>query len=178
MKRVRVNAPTSNPGKRFAGGLLIAIGGMIFLMCGLCTVSIVGAGVDSLFAKPGVDAQGFNRAGWGGMLLVVGPIIGGIPTIVGLAILALGVSELRGRSSTIRGPILVGGALMTASAAVAWVVGGVLVALILQTIKYHTNGGASFGLIIAEIVLGGVVLIALTLFWKGLKMIRTRAPEK
>ena len=173
-----MNAPQPNPGKRYAGGVLIAVGGMIFLMCGLCTARVVGANVASLSVGPGAgDAERYNTA-WSGLFLFLAPVVGGIPTLTGLAILALGVSQLRDRSSAMPGPVLVGGALMTASAAFAWILGGVLVGLILQNTKYHPNGGASFELILTEIVLDGVVLLALALVWRGLKMVRQRPPKQ
>jgi len=72
-------------GKRVLGGLLMAVGAMVALLCGLCTL-----GVSILFlSDPHPSA----------MSLIVPLVIGGVPTTVGVGVFWIGLAIFRdGRS--------------------------------------------------------------------------------
>jgi hypothetical protein len=75
-------------GKRFLGGLLMAGGGLIALLCGLCSLVFLGVMVSS--PGGGAGALGaFLTA-----LFVVG-LIGGIPTAVGVILFVIGLRIFR-----------------------------------------------------------------------------------
>ena len=68
--------PTVEPGvTRFIGAALMAIGGLIAGLCGLCTVGFLIAGVSS----PGGDG-----------LIPLALVIGGIPTAIGVLLFVAG----------------------------------------------------------------------------------------
>ncbi|MFI4936088.1 MAG: hypothetical protein ACHP7N_15855 [Caulobacterales bacterium] len=70
---------------RFWGGMLIAVGGLIGGLCGLCTFGFVGFGVWGLF----------NRAPETLAMIPTALIIGGIPTAFGAILVWLGRGVLR-----------------------------------------------------------------------------------
>jgi len=67
-------------GKRLLGGLLMAGGGMIALLCGACTLAF-----SFMFLGQSTSASEF-----GGIVLPL--IIGGIPTGVGVVVFLIGLS--------------------------------------------------------------------------------------
>jgi hypothetical protein len=78
-------------GKRLLGGLLMAGGGMIALLCGLCTLVISA----SMVTGPISNHQPVYLT-----TLLVPLIIGGVPTAVGVVIFLIGLSIFReGRAS-------------------------------------------------------------------------------
>lgn len=66
--------------RRFFGNLLVALGGLMATLCGSCGAFFVVAGVATL-----KDPEGFGQ-----MMLWSGLILGGIPALVGLGMLAWG----------------------------------------------------------------------------------------
>jgi hypothetical protein len=71
-------------GKRFLGGLLMAGGGLIALLCGLCSLGMLGV----MVASPGSGANAVG-AFLGGLLMV--GVIGGVPTAVGVTLFIIGL---------------------------------------------------------------------------------------
>lgn len=70
------------PVQKFFGGALMAVGGLIAALCGLCTLGVIGFGVvDTLTGGPIDDLVG-------GAVIVM--FIGGIPTAIGLLLLFWG----------------------------------------------------------------------------------------
>jgi hypothetical protein len=77
-------------GAQFFGGLLILVGILIALLCGLCTVAVIGASV----ATP-VSHGGQN---WGGGVMIpVALVFGGVPTGFGALMVWAGVALFRSR---------------------------------------------------------------------------------
>lgn len=71
--------PEGNPGGRFFGALLMVIGTLISLLSGLCSLGF-GA---MMLAEPSRD-----DAAYGGLMFVA--IVGGVPFLFGLAVIAIG----------------------------------------------------------------------------------------
>jgi hypothetical protein len=65
---------------RFFGWLLIVMGGLITLLCGGCTLLMVGVGFAGMTSQPGA------LMGW---MLMVG-MFGGLPTAAGIALVWVG----------------------------------------------------------------------------------------
>ena len=78
--------PPPNPLAQFFGVMLIIGGVLIALLCGLCTLVVIGI---SLSAPR--DPQGYGGGGMVGVAL----IIGGIPTVVGGLLVWAGIAVLR-----------------------------------------------------------------------------------
>jgi hypothetical protein len=68
--------------KRFQGSLLMAGGGILALLCGLCTIVV------------GSEARNLGNVRGGGLMAVLPPMLffGGIPMAVGVAIFLRGLS--------------------------------------------------------------------------------------
>jgi len=66
-------------GKRFLGGLLMAVGGLIALLCGMCTLVFL----NNSWASEALIA------------LLASLVLGGIPSAVGVALFLLGRSIYR-----------------------------------------------------------------------------------
>jgi hypothetical protein len=72
-----------SPVQKFFGAALMAVGGLIAGLCGLCTVGVIGFGlVDTLGSGSGADDL------VGGIVMV--SIIGGIPTGLGVLLFLWG----------------------------------------------------------------------------------------
>jgi hypothetical protein len=71
---------------QFLGVMLIALGALMAGLCGLCTLFVAGA---SLSAPH--DPQGYG----GGGMVPVALILGGLPTLFGVAMIWAGVIVLR-----------------------------------------------------------------------------------
>jgi len=72
---------TPDPGARFLGWILVAMGGLVALLCGLCTLVTAGIGV-------------LTPSGW--MLALYALILGGLPTAGGVALVMVGRRLIRG----------------------------------------------------------------------------------
>jgi len=72
--------PTRDPGRTFFGYVLVAVGGLMTALCGLCTATFMVAAV-----VPGGDTSFF----------VMALVIGGIPTGIGVALFVAGRAVLR-----------------------------------------------------------------------------------
>jgi CHASE2 domain-containing sensor protein len=72
-----------DPMIRFLGGLLIAVGALVFGLCGLCTIAFFVGGL-----LPHGDKS----------FLVMALVIGGIPTGVGFLLLRFGIAMSRSSS--------------------------------------------------------------------------------
>jgi hypothetical protein len=72
----------SDPMARFVGGAMIAVGGLIFGLCGLCTLTFLVAGM-------------IPHGDWS--FSVIALVVGGIPAAVGFLILRAGLAMFRGR---------------------------------------------------------------------------------
>jgi hypothetical protein len=70
---------------RFFGALLIVGGGLIALLCGLCTLVVIGSSLSS-------NSGEFSGGGMVGVALIVG----GVPTVFGGLIIWGGVAMVRG----------------------------------------------------------------------------------
>ena len=77
----------------FFGRILMAVGGVIALSCGLCTVSFAGWGLWSAFQPDG--------PGYGWAMAIVALKIGVVPTGVGVGIVVVGrdLARPRGRAN-------------------------------------------------------------------------------
>lgn len=69
--------------KRFLGGLLMAGGGLIGGLCGLCTLGFAGAFVVAAFQSPGQAAEALG-------LVVIPVLVGGLPTAGGAVLFWIG----------------------------------------------------------------------------------------
>ena len=76
---------TSNPGRRFLGYVLVAVGALLTLLSGACTLTWLGFIAVSVVRSP------TRRAGVVPAILVALPV-GGLPIAVGLAMIAGGRS--------------------------------------------------------------------------------------
>ncbi|HEY8004356.1 MAG TPA: hypothetical protein VIE16_09015 [Phenylobacterium sp.] len=74
--------PKPDPMNRFLGAAMIAVGGLIFGLCGLCTLT---------FLVAGMIPQG-DRS-----FSVIALVVGGIPTGLGFLLLRGGLTMFRGR---------------------------------------------------------------------------------
>jgi|HubBroStandDraft_1064217.scaffolds.fasta_scaffold808565_2 hypothetical protein len=70
----------------FFGALLILGGVLISLLCGLCTLAVIGTSVSS----PS-DPQGYG----GGGMIGVALLLGGVPTVFGLLMIWAGIVLIR-----------------------------------------------------------------------------------
>jgi hypothetical protein len=74
---------------QFFGGLLIICGMLMVLLCGLCTLAVIGASV----ATPAThDPQSYG----GGAMIPVALLFGGVPTVFGGLVVWAGVAIFRG----------------------------------------------------------------------------------
>jgi hypothetical protein len=71
---------------KFFGVMLIALGGLMAGLCGLCTLVV--AGVSLSLPQ---DQQGYG----GGGMIPVALIIGGVPTVFGAVMIWAGIAVLR-----------------------------------------------------------------------------------
>jgi len=78
--------PDNRAAKRFTGSLLMAGGGLVAVLCGLCTLGVGATGF------VGMSETGPTSANVGGALLMVlmAAGIGGIPTLIGAWIFWIG----------------------------------------------------------------------------------------
>jgi hypothetical protein len=76
----------------FLGGALMAVGAMVFALCGLCTVSFAGPALLNALRHPG------SANGSGSGLLFLG-LVGGVPALGGLLLLRAGWRIYRGGPS-------------------------------------------------------------------------------
>jgi hypothetical protein len=75
---------------RFFGAALIAVGALVFALCGLCTLAFVGSTVTNAFR--------YSTGGRGMMMgLLMFGLIGGLPTIGGFFVMRVGWKMFRGR---------------------------------------------------------------------------------
>ncbi len=72
--------PPRDPMRTFVGGAMMAIGGLVAVLCGLCTATFMVAAM-----VPGGD-KGF---------FVMALVIGGIPTAIGVGLFVAGRAILR-----------------------------------------------------------------------------------
>ncbi len=79
---------SASAGSRFLGGLLIAAGGLIAALSGLCSLTFVAATLGQAFRGPGVLTNLL-----GGFFLVA--IVGGTPFAIGAALVIAGRAVLR-----------------------------------------------------------------------------------
>lgn len=71
------------PVQKFFGAALMAVGGLVAALCGLCTLAVIGFGsIDAL-------ASGSNRADLVSAILVAG-LIGGVPAGLGVLLFIWG----------------------------------------------------------------------------------------
>jgi hypothetical protein len=79
-----------DPVQTFVGGALMALGGLIAALCGLCTLGVIGFGVvDTITGGPTDDLMG-------GAVIVA--IIGGLPTAAGVLLFMWGRRLYRRRN--------------------------------------------------------------------------------
>lgn len=69
--------------KRLVGGLVMAVGVVIALLCGLCTFGVEGAYVVAWLEDPNLGGQFLG-------FLLIPLLIGGLPTAVGVVVLWTG----------------------------------------------------------------------------------------
>ena len=81
-----------DPVQRFFGAALMAVGGLIALLCGLCTVAYAGVALIAM-AMNTSNLQLMLSGVFGGALLVA--VVGGTPTVVGILIFRWGRSLYR-----------------------------------------------------------------------------------
>jgi hypothetical protein len=74
-------------GRRFIAGALVAVGGLMVLLCGSCTVMFGGGGLIGLI-------QGEDAA-LSGTLLITAALLGGLPTTAGVVLVRSGLKTLR-----------------------------------------------------------------------------------
>jgi hypothetical protein len=72
--------------QRFFGYLLMAVGGLMMVLCGGCTLLYLGAGIRSWLASP----DDLYYAQWSHFIIIASLIIGGLPTGIGLALFVIG----------------------------------------------------------------------------------------
>jgi len=78
---------------RFIGFVLMAIGGLITTLCGLCTIfGIVTILTHPCLPRPDADKAFWGTAGRSQLVLLVG----GVPTVVGVGLFMLGFALTRG----------------------------------------------------------------------------------
>lgn len=77
--------------QRFAGGCLMAVGGLIATLCGLCTALFVIGPIWYALSSGGAFA-------W--PLSAIGLVIGGIPTAIGVVLFVLGLRMIRRAGSS------------------------------------------------------------------------------
>ena len=82
-------------GQRFFGGLLIAVGGLIATLSGLCSLGFVAMSLGNAFKGPSVLSNLL-----GGVFLV--GLFGGLPFMFGVALIVAGRAALRGRGTAAR----------------------------------------------------------------------------
>ena len=78
---------------KFFGGLLIICGVLLALLCGLCTLAVIGV---SLATPPTHDAQNYG----GGAMIPVALVFGGLPAAFGALMVWAGVLLFRGAGKT------------------------------------------------------------------------------
>jgi hypothetical protein len=91
-----MNEPSASPAGQVVklfGALLMAVGGLITVLCGLCSLVFLATAVQGIVQHPGapLDVQGV-----GGFLLLV-LIFGGIPILIGVGVFIAGRRFYRGR---------------------------------------------------------------------------------
>ena len=80
-------APRPDPVQRFFGAALMAVGGLIAVLCGLCTLLVLGGSLVTMAMNPSNLALMLTGV-FSGALLVA--IVGGLPTVVGILIFRWG----------------------------------------------------------------------------------------
>jgi hypothetical protein len=78
---------------RFFGGLLVICGVLMALLCGLCTLAVIGV---SLATPATHDAQNYG----GGVMIPVALLFGGLPAAFGGLMIWAGVQVFRGAGKT------------------------------------------------------------------------------
>lgn len=76
------------PTRRFFGGLLMGVGGLMALLCGLCALTFFTLGLASLF-------KGGEDGGYATVMIIISLGAGSIPVLAGCAVFMLG-RRLRG----------------------------------------------------------------------------------
>lgn len=74
--------------RTFLGGLLIAVGGLIATLSGLCSLAVIGASYSAVLKGPGVLGNLI-----GGLLLV--GVVGGVPFVLGVGLVIGGLAIIR-----------------------------------------------------------------------------------
>jgi hypothetical protein len=89
--------PPARPdvGSRLVGWLLIALGGLMVLLCGGCTLIMWGVGVFAMIDQPGAEAAS-AAAG----MFTMSAVIGGVPTAAGAVLVWAGYRILRPKGSS------------------------------------------------------------------------------
>jgi len=78
--------------ERFTGSLLMACGGLIAGLCGLCTLALGGGSIVAMFYH-GLSA---DNVGGAFSMVLMAAIIGGIPTLIGVWLFWIGRRIYRG----------------------------------------------------------------------------------
>ncbi|HEY1753317.1 MAG TPA: hypothetical protein VGG29_18820 [Caulobacteraceae bacterium] len=73
------------PVDRFFGWLLIAVGALLALLCGACTLTLWGVAIYGMLQTPGADALGAAAN-----LFFLVAFIGGVPTVGGVLLIWAG----------------------------------------------------------------------------------------
>ena len=76
--------PAASPVRRFLGALLIAVGGLIAALSGLCSVVFLGALVVDLVRDP----ASMDSAVWPSLILLL--VVGGLPLAIGVGLVFWG----------------------------------------------------------------------------------------
>ncbi len=91
----------SNAVRRFVAHLLMAVGGLIAVLCGGCTVvvlwTMVGGGLLAVVANGHASLQNVSNAfGQAFILGAIAIIIGSLPTLIGVALFVVGRGMAKG----------------------------------------------------------------------------------
>ena len=82
--------------QQFSGGILVAIGGLMIFLCGSCTAYFLGSALQQLYrAHLTVPPEPSYRVGLAQTVAIVSIVVGGLPTTLGVVLLAIGVRTLR-----------------------------------------------------------------------------------
>ncbi len=83
-----------DPGRenRFFGALTMAVGALIFSLCGLCTLGVAGSTILSAMRYPMGAASIFN-------VMLFTTILGGLPTLGGFMVMRFGWRKYHSQSS-------------------------------------------------------------------------------
>lgn len=79
----QVSTPQASATRRFFGALLMAVGGLIALLCGGCGALFVFGGLISMFTSNPQDAP---------LIAGMGLVVGGVPAAIGVGLFLAGRS--------------------------------------------------------------------------------------